>query len=333
VNLLGACKAQDRGSRRVAFWPVLLASVLLAFGPVKGACAQESRTVRVVVPAPPGGNLDFTARLVAHRLAALTGDAHVVENRPGANTYIGTEYALRAKPDGRTILVTGTSVVINPWLYANSFSGLTDMRPVAQLTIDRYVLVATAGLPVTGAGDLARLSQERPGGLNCGAPPGPMSLACEQLAGRLRGNVKTIPYPGVGPAVNALLGGHVDFIFLSSEAVGRHVESGRLKALALSHPIHLAGVPSGLPLITELWPGFLLEGGHGVFVPLETPEAVVRQLHRDISLVLAEPELTARMREGGNEPGSGSTEQFIQRLRRLESEYGRVIQQLGITRK
>ena len=111
------------------------------------------------------------------------------------------------------------------------------------------------------------------------------------------------------------------------------MESGRLKALALSHPIQLGGVPAGLPLIADLWPGFLLEGGHGVFVPLETPDAVVRQLHRDVSVVLAEPEVVARIREGGNEPGSGTTEQFIQRLKRLEAGYGKVIQQLGITKK
>ena len=146
MSLLRVVTVPGGGVPRRGFWPVLLAVVLLACGPGGAARAQDSRTVRVVVPAPPGGNLDFTARLVAQRLAALTNDPHIVENRPGANTYIGTEYVLRARPDGRTILVTGTSVVINPWLYTNSFSGLTDMRPVAQLTSDRYVLVATAGV-------------------------------------------------------------------------------------------------------------------------------------------------------------------------------------------
>lgn len=287
------------------------------------ARAQDN-PVRIVVPVPPGGNLDTAGRALAQRMAAITGEAHVVENRSGANTAIGTEYVARAPADGRTLLVTGTAVVLNDWMQKQNFSPLDDLKPVVQLSSVNYVLVVPDNGPASARELLGRAAAKREG-LNCGAPPGPMVLACEQLRERTGGKVTSVPFPGIGPAVTALLGGHVDFMIVNVEAVEGLLQGRRLRALAASAP----GLQA--PLMGELWPGFLIEGFAGVFVPSRTPPEKVQQLNRLINQVLAEPRFAAQMIETGQDPVGGSVEQFNARMLDIHRRYGDLIRRLGLS--
>ena len=305
-------------------WLAAIAALLLACAPP--AAAADEAVVRLVVPAPAGGNLDMTARALAQRLAALTGEPHVVENRPGANTAIGSEYVARAPADGRVLLYTGSSLVLNAWLQKLAFAPLEDLRPVVQVAVGHYVLVVPAASGMASPRDLAARAAGRPQGLNCAAPPGPMGVACEQLRARLGGRVTTVPYPGIAPAVTALLGGHVDLLFVNVEAVEPLLQAGRLRAIAASSALAVRGVP----LIAQAWPGFLLEGFSGLFVPARTPSAKVRQINQQVNQVLRDPQFSGFMAETRQQAGGGSPEQFAAQVADAHRRYGEVIRSLGL---
>lgn len=303
-------------------------SCLLAL-PGPAAFAQD-QVVRIVVPAPPGGNLDMTARTLARRLTEMTGDSHIVDNRPGANTSIGNEYVARAAADGRTLLYNGSSVVINDWLQKLTFSPLQDLRPVVQVVVGHYVLVASPASGIASVQDLALRAAQSSAGLNCGAPPGPMGVACEQLRARLGGKLTTIPFAGIAPAVTALLGGHVDFAFVNVEAVEPLMQGGRLRAIAASSALAAPNVP----LIAQVWPGFLLEGFSGLFVPARTPADIVARINRDVNQVLVEPQFDAFLRETRQERAGGTAEAFATKVADAHRRYGELILKLqGGTRE
>ncbi|HVZ42491.1 MAG TPA: tripartite tricarboxylate transporter substrate binding protein [Ramlibacter sp.] len=302
---------------------LLLAAALTVLGP---AHAQgEAKLVRIVVPAPPGGALDAMGRLLAHKLSAITGEPHVVDNRPGANTQIGTEHVMRSPPDGRTLLLAGTGITYMTLMQKVSFSPLADLAPVIQIDTEQYVLVASPASGVASADDVARVASARPDGLNCVAYPGNSTIACEQLKAKLGGRVTVIPYAGIAPAMNSLLGGHADLMFVNVEPVQKLVESGKLRALAQTR-----GAPYGVPALDQVWPGFVLEGFYGVLVPAATPAARVRELNRDIDRVLGDPEVIALLHESGQDIVGGPPSVYADTLRRSSERYGELIRKLGL---
>jgi tripartite-type tricarboxylate transporter receptor subunit TctC len=305
---------------RVAF------AATLAWLCIAGASqAQDKPPVRLVVPVPPAGSLDMLARGLAARLST-PNDAWIVENRAGADTMIGSEHVARAPADGRVILTAGATLVLAPLLRKMSYVPYAELRPVVQLSYSHYMLVVPAASPITSVAELAAAAAGRPEGLSCGAPPGPMALGCAQLAGRLRGKVTAIPYPGVAPAVTAALGSHVDILFVSAENVSKLVETGKLRALAASS----AAVAGKLPTFAQAWPGFLMDGYIGLFVPAATPAEEVRRIAAAANRVLAEPEFAALMRENGQEPVGGTPEEFAARVERTRAQYAELITRLGL---
>lgn len=290
------------------------------------ALSQEARPVRLVVPAPPGGSLDATARLFAHRLAALTGEAHVVENRPGANSLIAAELVARAPQDGRTLLVAGGGLALMPFQQKTRFT-LDELAAVVQITRENYALVTVAASPVASAGDIAAVAAGRPNGLSCVAPPGPASVACQQLGARMGGAVVHVPYTGVAPALNALLGGHADLMFTNVEAVAGLAATGRVRVLAQSEGAGFAQVP----LIGAAWPGLALDGHFGILAPAGTPAGRIHQINAHVNQVLAEPEVRAALtRDNAQQPAGGPPEAYAAALRRTRDRYGEIIQKLGL---
>ncbi len=301
---------------------VLLAAALAAAGPV----GAQPDAVRIVVPAPAGGSLDATARILAQRMTALTGESHVVENKPGANTQIGNEYVARAAPDGRTLLYAGLSLAINPLLQKSAARNLLDLRPVIAISREPYALVASAALKLPSVRELGRVIAARQGGLNCAAPPGVMLLGCEQLRHKYP-NINVIPYPGVAPALGALAGGHVDVVFVPMESAARVVQ-GRLADVVATADTHTL---PGVPTIAAVWPDFAMESIQGVSVPAGTPDARVRQLNEQLARILGEPETQERLRAVGHDPlKAGTPEDYGRLLADLSRRYGAVIDKLGL---
>jgi tripartite-type tricarboxylate transporter receptor subunit TctC len=301
----------------------LLCAIALALAPAWPALAQD-RSVKLVVPVPAGGSLDMLARSLAAKMTS-SGESWLVDNRAGAETMIGTELVARAPADGRTVLLTGSTIVLAPLQKRLNFSPADELRPVVELSYSKYLLVVPADSRIASLADLAAAVSSRPEGINCGAPPGPMGLACAQLSGRLGGKVTAIPYPGVAPAVTATLGGHLDVLFVSAESAVKLVESGKLRALAASAPV--AGVGRA-PLFGEVWPGFAMEGFIGLFVPSATPADEVRRLVTVVNQALSAPDLVAIMREAGQEPVGGTTEQFSAHMQRARAQYADVLRKL-----
>jgi tripartite-type tricarboxylate transporter receptor subunit TctC len=305
------------------------AALLLAWLAVCPGAWAQPEAVRIVVPANPGGSLDASARILAQRLTALTGEPHVVENRAGANTQIGTEHVARSAPDGRTVLFTGPSLVINPMLQKGAARNLHDLRPVIAVSREAYALVAATPLKLPSAHELGRVAAARPGGVHCAAPPGPMWIACEQLRARYP-NLNVIPYPGVAPAVGALAGGHVDLVFVPMETAARLAQGGQGEVVATppTRPPQ-----QGVPTIDAVWPDLVVDSVQGMFVPAGTPDARVRQLNEQFARVLGEPETLERIRAAGHDPlKPGTPEDYARLLGELTRRYGAVIGRLGLAR-
>jgi tripartite-type tricarboxylate transporter receptor subunit TctC len=282
---------------------LLAAALAVAFAGPAGA--QDPKTITFVVPAPAGGGLDAIARLVADSMARKTGQQVVVENRAGANTNIGMDYVARSAPDGHTVLITGVSLAINDLMFKMQFTPLKELRPVVQISDEYAVLAVPAASPVRSVSDLHALANKKPGGVNCGAPPGHMLLACGQLGEAMPST--TIPFPGVAPAVNATLGGHVDALFVSPESSVRpHVEAGKLRILAVDDRLRQSPGLRFYPGFRQVWPGFTATSFSGAWVPAATPKAVVDKLNRDFNAVLSDPEVIERM-AAANQPVVGGT--------------------------
>jgi tripartite-type tricarboxylate transporter receptor subunit TctC len=295
-----------------------------------GVSAQGRAPIRLVVPVPAGGSLDATARLVAAFLAERLGEPVQIENRPGAASNIGTEAVVRATPDGRTFLFGAVALAINGSLYKLNFDPLRDLEPVIHVSTEQFTLVVRSDLPAYAPSDLAQIAKEKAGGLNCAAGPGPMMLACEQLRLELGGNVTSIPYPGVAPALTALIGSHVDLMFVPTEDVLGFVRAGKLRAIANGGESRTKMAFPDLPRLTDIWPGFAVSGLTGVMAPVGTPKEAIQSLNREINAVLANPAVRERMANGWQVPGGGTPEQFGELLKSRHDYYRRLIRKAGI---
>lgn len=304
----------------------LLIWMVLACG---AAGAQEARTTRWVVPAPAGGTLDVTARLIAQHMAALTGESQVVENRPGANSQIAAELVARSPADGRVLMVAGSGLAFMPAVQKMSFAPLEELVPVIQLTVERYVLVVEAGSAITTMVELAQAAA-RPGAtLGCVSSAGPAAIACDQLKARLGPGVLPAPYPGVAPALAAVLGGHATMMFINFEAAARLVATGRLRILAQSDGPFPA--LRNVPLLQSAWPGFVLDSHLGVLAPAGVPAARVQELNQALNQVLADREVAAALRrDGGQEPVGGPPGLYGTALRGTARQYGELIRKLDL---
>jgi tripartite-type tricarboxylate transporter receptor subunit TctC len=307
-----------------AFLRRALLTIACAF-PVLASAISPEDVVRIVVPTPPGGGLDSTARALATGLSSVTGASYIIENRPGANTALGADLVARAPADGKTILYSGTAIVMNPWLQKLGPSPVTELHPLLYLSNNQYVVVAAADSGIRSIADLQGRGAG-PAGLTCAAPPGPMALGCEQLKARLPGSVIVVPYPGIPPAIAALIGGHVDAMFVNVDAIESLIRAGNVRVLAASVP----SVAPGVPLIDQVWPGLYLEGFTGFFVPAHTPPEKVRELNEAMNRVLTQPAFRKFMADSMQEIVGGPPERFARKISSAYRQYGNVIRKANL---
>jgi tripartite-type tricarboxylate transporter receptor subunit TctC len=295
--------------------------------PLLLACATSTAedVVRIIVPVPPGGGLDATARALAMGLSSVTGASYIIENRPGANTALGADLVARSPADGSTILYSGTAIVMNPWLQKLGPSPVTELHPLLYLSNNEYVLVAAATGTIRSVADVQARAAS-PAGLSCAAPPGPMQLACEQLKVRMRGSVIVVPYVGIAPAVGALIGGHVDAMFVNVDGIESLIKAGSVRAIAAS----AASAAAGVPLIGQAWPGLYLEGFTGFFVPAHTPAEKVRELNEAMNRVLSQPAFRKFMSETKQEIVGGTPQEFARKISSAYERYGEVIRKANL---
>jgi tripartite-type tricarboxylate transporter receptor subunit TctC len=329
-------------SEKIRYSPFAIrhvAAAALAAGLIGAAPASAqpfpSRTMSLVVGYAPGGTGDFVARLLAVRLAAIFSQSVVVENRAGASGAIAAQSVASAAPDGHTLLVGQTpEIAINPhWLKGLGFDVEKDLQPIALTGVVPLVLVVPSKAPYATVAGLVAASRAAPKGLLfASAGTGtPGHFAGEVLRLKTGGNMTHVPYKGAGPALNDLLGSHVDLYFPGFPAAAPHVKAGTLKQLAVSSARRSSVAPE-TPTVAEATgiKDFDFTLWVGIFAPRQTPKAVVARLNSAINGILAQPEFKEKMYEAGADVIPMSVDEFTAFMRAESDKYLAVIQETGI---
>jgi tripartite-type tricarboxylate transporter receptor subunit TctC len=315
-----------------AFHQILVASVLALALP---ACAQDypSKPIRMVIPFPPGGAVDFWARLVAEKLREKWGQPVIAENRAGAAGNIGGEYAAKAAPDGYTLMMGNAPVlVINKLIYTKLSYDPGAFAPVSLVYASPFVLVVRPKLAANTLQDLVALAKANPGRLNYASIGSGTSvhLAGELFNSMVGAKIVHIPYKGTPAAFIDLLGGQVDLMFTEISGALPYISAGKLRVLAVGSQKRSTVLPD-IPAMSEMLPGFVAMSWAGTVAPARTPSAIVNNISGAIAEALKQPDVAKRMVEQNVEL-IGSTSVEMARFVREENErWGNVIRITGTT--
>jgi tripartite-type tricarboxylate transporter receptor subunit TctC len=296
------------------------------------ALAQGGRTVRVIVPYPPGGSADVLMRILAQQVNETAGTNIVVENRPGAGTVIATEFVSRAPADGNTVLVMSNSFVINAHMRKLAYDPLTSFAPVCDLVSSPNLIVVSAASPYRTLADLVAASGEKPGALTMASvgPATTQHIGFEQLKLVTKAAMTYVPFPGGAPAINALLGDHVTAVYGNYSEVVEQLKAGKLRALVATGAKRMALMPD-LPTVAELgYPGYDVEVWLGTVVPAGTPTEAIAQLQTWFTDAMKVPAVRDKLIALGLYPAGICGADFAALIRRKNDEYARIMQEAGI---
>jgi tripartite-type tricarboxylate transporter receptor subunit TctC len=289
--------------------------------------------VRFIVGFPPGGPSDILARILGERLAARWSQQVVIENRPGAGGNLGAEATARSPADGYTWLLANNSILAtNPTLYRHpGYDPAADFAPVILVAIQPNVLVTSPDLPVHSVAELITLARQRPGALNFASSGAGTAahLAGELFKAATAIDITHVPYKGAQPALTDVLAGRAQIMFATSASVVPYLKSGRLHALAVTSAARSPLLPE-LPTVAEAGvQGFEAVSWHGVVVPAATPEALIRQLSRDIGATLEDPEVHRRLADLGAEPVGAGPARFAEYIRSETLKWADIVKRSG----
>ena len=282
----------------------------------------------MVVPFPPGGNVDTFGRVLARQLETQLGQPIVVDNRGGANGILGVDIVAKALPDGYTLLDTSFSFVVNPSIYRKlPYDTEKDFAPITNFALGLgYVLVAHPSVPAQSMKELIAHARKTPLRYSSPGVGNGQHLAGELLAVKAGIPLQHIPYKGGGPSLTALLGGEVHLTFTAAAVGAPHIKSGKVRALGFSGAARLTSLPD-VPTIGEAGvPGFLYDSGwHGLFAPARTPSAIVNRLHAEAAKAVEEPKLRDLLVSGGYEPKADPPAGFAKVFRADIRKYAEIV--------
>jgi tripartite-type tricarboxylate transporter receptor subunit TctC len=311
----------------------LAACAFLVLAPAAEAAGYPTRPIRFVVPFPPGGGGDITARSVSQRLAENLGQSVVIDNRGGGSTIIGTDVVAKAPADGHTILIVTSTFAINPSLHPKlPYDSLRDLAPVTQLASTPYVVVVHPSLAATNIKELIALARAKPRQLSYASVGNGSAthLATEMFNAAAGTQITHVPYKGSGPALNDLVGGHVPIYFGSMPASMPQARAGRLRALAVTGATRSPAAPE-LPTIAEAGlPGYAFTSWYGVVAPGPTPRAIVELLATELRKVLEVKDVRDRLAADGSETVGSPPDAFAALIKADIARYARIVQQAGI---
>jgi tripartite-type tricarboxylate transporter receptor subunit TctC len=322
-------RAIRAGTMMKSAYSIAAAAVLMAAGT---GIAQDfpSRAVRIVA-SEAGGSGDFVARVVAQGLTGTFGQQVVVENRGGG--VVAGDVVAKSAPDGHTLLLYGNTLWLLPLMRKQiPYDPYRDFAPITMAARAVNVLVVHPSLPVKSVKDLIALARARPGDLNfSSAAPGTMNhLAAELFKSMAKINIVRVSYRGSASALTAVMSGEVQMMFAAAAPARPHVQSGRVRALAVSTANRSPSYPD-LPTVAEAGlPGFEAVSVHGIFVPVRTPESLVARLNQDIVRVLQRPESKKRLEGIGAEPVGSTPAQFAAAIKDEVAKMGKIIREAGI---
>ncbi|HKD29077.1 MAG TPA: tripartite tricarboxylate transporter substrate binding protein [Xanthobacteraceae bacterium] len=314
-----------------------VAALALPFALV-AAHAQEaqdfpSRTIKLVVPASPGGPIDAVARILADGLKTVWPSPVVVENRAGAGTSTGAAFVAAAPPDGYTLLVMPDSITVNPYLYPNvNPDPLKSFEPIALIATATQLLVVRPGLGVGGFNQFLDYARHKGTDVNmASAGTATLSHLTEVLLEQRTGIATThIPFKGAAPALTAMLGAHVDAMWVMPAPAVPHLRSGRLLGLAVTSAARDPNLP-GVPTVEESGiADFRVDNWQGLFAPAETPKPIVDKIGRAVIDVVKTPEVKSRMAAIGFEPRGDGPDTVVEIIRTSLPKWADVIRRSGL---
>ncbi len=289
------------------------------YSQAQGSDTFPSKTLKVVVPFPPGGGADTLIRLMAPSLTELWKQPLVIENRPGASGAIGAELVAQSPSDGYTLLMGSTAAITD--------KNIAQFSPVALVSASPYVVTVTPGLNINSIKVLIAFAKANPGKLRFGSSgAGSAShLAGELFASMAGVELLHIPYKGTGQALTDLLAGHIDLMFAPAQTVMPQIETGKLLALGQTGAKRSEALPT-IPTVSESGlPGYSAVGWFGLFAPAATPKLVVQKLSQGVAMTLSQEKLRKAMLERGSDPASGSADDFAVFLRLDQAKWGKLI--------
>jgi tripartite-type tricarboxylate transporter receptor subunit TctC len=297
--------------------------------PIATATAQTypSRPVRWMVGFAPGGGNDIVARLMGQWLSERTGQAFIIENRPGAGTNIATEVVVNAPPDGYTLLLVGLPNASNASLYKRlTFNFIRDITPVAGIARSPQAMVVIPSLPARTVPEFIAYAKANPGKVNMGsAGTGSVTHLAGELFKTMAGvNLVHVPFRGNGPALAAMLGGQVEVQFPSVASAIEYIKTGKLRALAVTSATRAEALPN-VPAVGEFVPGYEISAWFGVGAPKGTPVEVIDKINAEIGAGLADPGLRARLVEFSEMPMPMTPAEFAKLIADETEKWGKVI--------
>jgi tripartite-type tricarboxylate transporter receptor subunit TctC len=297
------------------------------------AQSWPQKPVKFIVPFPPGGATDISARLLAEQLTQIWGQQVVIENRGGAGGGVGAAEAARAAPDGYTLFFpSGSVVTANQHIYAKmNYDPEKDFVPVTNVVSGPQVLTVPAKSPFKTVKDLIDFARANPNKLNFGhAGIGSQThLAAENFLYQAKIGAQAVPYKGEGPGHAALVGGEIDFFVGNVAAAIGHINGGRLRALGVTSKTEAPQLP-GVPPIAKTVPGFENAGWFGIVAPTGTPDEVIQKVYRDTKRALEDTRLKARLYAQGLAPVGNSPKEMAQALKEETALWAKVVKERKI---
>ena len=310
---------------------VLLFAAL--FSTLGAAQSWPQKPVKFIVPFPPGGATDISARLLGEKLTQIWGQTVVIENRGGAGGGVGAAEAARATPDGYTLFFpSGSVITANQHIYAKlAYDPEKDFMPVTNVVSGPQVLTVPAKSPFKTVKDLIDYARANPGKLTFGhAGIGSQThLAAENFVWQAKIDALAVPYKGEGPGHAALVGGEVDFFVGNLAAAIGHINGGRLRALGVTSKTEVPQLP-GVPPIAKTVPGFENTGWFGIVAPAGTPKTVIQKVYQDTKKALEASDLRGRLYVQGLAPVGNTPEEFGRAIKEETALWAKVVKERNI---
>jgi len=296
------------------------------------AQAWPSKPIRYIVPFPPGAFNDTLGRIMSSELPKVLGQPVLVENRPGGNTIIGTEAAVKSPPDGYTLFGAALPFSVIQSLYKLSFDVTKDFVPITLAGTTPNLLVANPNVPVNSVKELIAAAKAKPGGFNYASTGNGSSnhLSFELFKSMTGTDITHIPYKGSAPAVTDMIGGQIQLMFDNTPNVLPHVKAGKLKAIAVSSKKRSSLAPE-VPTVDESGvPGYDVTVWFGILAPAGTPKEIVARLNTEMVKIMRSPEITDRFNKAGVDVVASSSEEFSVFLKSEVARWAKVVQDANI---
>jgi tripartite-type tricarboxylate transporter receptor subunit TctC len=291
-----------------------------------------SKPIHFIVPYPPGGGNDDVARLLARKLEASLGQPVIVENKAGASGMIAGDFVARAAPDGYTVMIDHSGIVMNPALYPKiTYDVQRDLAPITLAVAQSNILLATPALPARNVAELLALAKAQPGKLNYASPGNgsPQHIGMEMFTRMAGVDIVHIPYKGGAPATVALIAGEVQLL-LSGTTGLPHIKSGKARALATTGATRASALPDVPTVIEAGLPGYTNTNWLGLFAPAKTPAPVIARLNREFVQALRAPDVQKLLAERNYDVVASTPQEFSQVIEQGLREYGKLIRDAGI---